>query len=113
MGDARSLPKSQSRPPHPLRRYRDRQNLTMRELGGRAGGLVESEISRIESGARDMPSCSVMLSLAQATAFEVTPTDIFRWHFWHATGEHPDWQPPVLELSNDTGAPGGTRSASA
>jgi transcriptional regulator with XRE-family HTH domain len=87
MDATHSRPKSQSRPPHPLRRYRERQNLTMRELGELAGGLVESEISRIESGARDMPSCAVILALALATQHEVGEIDIFRWHFHARTGQ--------------------------
>jgi transcriptional regulator with XRE-family HTH domain len=70
---------------HPLRLYRDKHNLRLADLAHRAN-LDISGLSRIETGATELPSCAVMLALASATQNEVGPLDIFRWHFHARTG---------------------------
>ena len=77
-----------SMPRHPLRHYRERHNLRLQDLAGRAG-MTPAGLSRIEGGITELPSCAALLLLARATDREVGEIDIFRWHFRAATGEHP------------------------
>jgi hypothetical protein len=72
-------------PRHPLRHYRDRHNLRLADLAARAG-MSAAGLSRIEAGATELPGCGVILALATATQHEVGEIDIFRWHFYAATG---------------------------
>jgi len=81
------MPEPAELPLHPLRIYRDRHNLRLSDLAQRAN-LDTSGLSRIETGATELPSCPVMLALSAATAHEVGPLDIFRWHFLARTGQH-------------------------
>jgi transcriptional regulator with XRE-family HTH domain len=63
---------------HPLRIYRQRHQLSLAQLGARAG-LSRAGLSRIES-AEITPSLRAMVRLGAATRGEVSEIDIFRYH---------------------------------
>ena len=69
---------------HPLRVYRQRNQLSLKQLAARAG-LQESSLSRIES-CECTPTLPVMLRLSVACQGEVSEFDLFRYHLAAATG---------------------------
>lgn len=66
---------------HPLREWRARKGITLRELMGmleRATGssvISYASLSRIEGG-KQPPSCDVMRAVYEITQGEVTPNDL-------------------------------------
>jgi predicted transcriptional regulator len=67
---------------HPIRAYRDRHGLSMRQLVERCGVTVPA-LSRIEGGLIECPNMRLIVSLSRATGGEVSEVDIFRWHLAH------------------------------
>jgi transcriptional regulator with XRE-family HTH domain len=69
-----------SRPQHPIRQYRDRYGLSQLAFARRADMSVGG-LSRIESCGTIMPSIFIIQQLVDACVGEVSPCDIFLFHF--------------------------------
>jgi len=79
-GFRRKSPPPPGKPEHPLRAYRTKHGITLRELAERAK-ITEAGLSRIETLSTERPSLPVLARLATACNGEVSAEDIFLHHY--------------------------------
>ena len=82
------------REPHPVRTYRDRHGIAMKDFAQKVGISVAS-LWRIEQGEVECPNLGIISRMALAAQGRVSECDIFRYHCAAATGIVPPLHAPI------------------